>query len=107
MTFEFLKNVSKIQLRFLIGKQLTPANLIFCPFLFQYAFWIPGLTIALKLPLIIPPIDWYLTKIRGGWTRNQKSSDSTEIFGMDNLGMDQSKIKGYGSIDKMELIKVN
>merc|ERR1712008_101655 len=46
----------------------------------MYAFWIPGLTIALKLPLLIPPIDWYLTKIRGGWTRNQKSSDSSEIF---------------------------
>ena len=107
MTFEFLKNVSKIQLRFLIGKQLTPANLFFCPFLFQYAFWIPGLTIALKLPLIIPPIDWYLTKIRGGWTRNQKSSESSEIFGMDNLGMDRPKQKGYGSTDKMELIEEN
>merc|ERR1711971_328188 len=73
---------------------------ILCGFFFTattYAFWIPGLTIALKLPLIIPPIDWYLTKIRGGWTRNQKSSDSSEIFGMDNLGMDQPKIKGSPS----------
>ena len=36
---------------------------------FQYILWIPGLTLALKVPLLIPPVDWYLTKIRSGWTR--------------------------------------
>ena len=50
----------------------------------QYAIWVPGLTILLKGPLIITPIDNYLTKIRGGWTRGPgKSSDSTIVNGED------------------------
>jgi hypothetical protein len=53
MAFIFLKNVSKIQLRFLIGKQLTPANLMFCPFLFTLLFW-NILTQKNKHSLILP-----------------------------------------------------
>ena len=45
--------------------------------LFQYALWIPVLTLALKMPLVFPPVDWYLTKIRGGWTRGIQAEKST------------------------------
>jgi len=42
-----------------------------------YALWIPVLTLALKMPLVFPPVDWYLTKIRGGWTRGIPAEKST------------------------------
>jgi len=38
---------------------------------FQYALYIPILTIAMKIPIIV--LDRYLTKIRGGWERNSNS----------------------------------
>merc|ERR1711997_1001037 len=40
---------------------------------FQYALYIPALTIAMKIPVLI--LDRYLTKIRSGWERNSKSQD--------------------------------
>ena len=46
--------------------------------LFQYALWIPALTLALKMPLVFPPVDWYLTKIRGGWTRGIPAEKSAK-----------------------------
>lgn len=44
----------------------------------NYALWIPVLTLALKMPLVFPPVDWYLTKIRGGWTRGIPVEKSTK-----------------------------
>jgi len=38
---------------------------------FQYALYIPILTIAMKIPIVF--LDRYLTKIRGGWERNSNS----------------------------------
>jgi len=38
---------------------------------FQYALYIPALTIGMKIPVVI--LDKYLTKIRSGWERNSKS----------------------------------
>merc|ERR1711973_428185 len=38
---------------------------------FQYALYIPILTIAMKIPIVF--LDSYLTKIRGGWERNSNS----------------------------------
>ena len=35
------------------------------------------MTLALKIPLVFPPVDWYLTKIRGGWTRGIPAEKST------------------------------
>jgi len=40
----------------------------------MYSIWVPGLTIALKVPLLLPCIDFQLTKIRGGWTRGVDES---------------------------------
>ena len=37
--------------------------------LFQYVMYIPGLTILLKIPLVMPFISCHLDKIRGGWER--------------------------------------
>ena len=48
---------------------ISNAN-IHLPSLFQYALYIPFVTIVMKVFLIIPPIDWHLTKIRGGWERH-------------------------------------
>merc|ERR1711997_101874 len=42
----------------------------YIPSSFQYALYIPGLTIALKIPLLC--LDRYLTKIRSGWERSAK-----------------------------------
>jgi hypothetical protein len=36
---------------------------------FQYVMYIPGLTILLKIPLVMPCVSCYLDKIRGGWER--------------------------------------
>ena len=55
---------------------------ILCLIVLQYAIWIPALTLILKFPLLLPPVDWYLTKIRGGWTRGiEKYSHSAQIIG--------------------------
>merc|ERR1719273_1630562 len=37
---------------------------------FQYALYIPGLAIAMKIPVVL--LDSYLTKIRSGWERSSK-----------------------------------
>ena len=51
----------------------------------QYSIWVPGLTIALKIPLLLPCVDYHLTKIRGGWTRginesNKAWSNKNKLF---------------------------
>jgi len=43
------------------------------PSSFQYVLYIPGLTVLLKLPLMIPPISWHLDKIRSGYERGVSS----------------------------------
>merc|ERR1719400_2960861 len=46
----------------------------YVPPTFQYALYIPGLAILMKIPIVLD--DWlqigYLNKIRGGWERNSK-----------------------------------
>jgi hypothetical protein len=59
----------------IVSRQIS--NFLFYFNLFQYALWIPVLTLALKMPLVFPPVDWYLTKIRGGWTRGIPAEKST------------------------------
>jgi len=44
------------------------------PSSFQYALYIPFLTILLKIPLIIPPLSTHLTKIRAGYVRSSKKA---------------------------------
>merc|ERR1712109_229143 len=39
------------------------------PSSFQYALYVPGLTILLKLPLVLPPISTHLDRIRAGYVR--------------------------------------
>merc|ERR1712203_618880 len=39
------------------------------PSSFQYVLYIPGLTILLKIPLVLPPISSHLDKIRSGYVR--------------------------------------
>jgi len=39
------------------------------PSSFQYALYIPGITILLKIPLVLPPLSGHLDKIRGGYVR--------------------------------------
>lgn len=41
----------------------------YVPPTFQYAVYLPGLAIVMKIPLILPCIDHKLQKIRGGWER--------------------------------------
>ena len=54
--------------------------MIWC-FLFQYALYIPGLTILMKIPIVLD--DWlqigYLNKIRGGWERNSKWGTGSKV----------------------------
>jgi len=47
---------------------------------FQYALYIPALTIAMKIPVLI--LDRYLTKIRSGWERNSKSQYGNSKVGV-------------------------
>ena len=49
-------------------------------YLFQYALYVPGLTVVLKAPLVIPPLSWHLDKIRGGYERGSKAKvDSSNV----------------------------
>lgn len=41
----------------------------YIPSSFQYALYIPGITIVLKLPLVLPPLGTHLDRIRGGYVR--------------------------------------
>jgi len=41
------------------------------PSSFQYALYVPGLTILLKLPLLLPPLSTHLTRLRAGYVRGQ------------------------------------
>jgi len=45
------------------------------PSTFQYALYIPGLTILLKLPLVLPPLSCHLDRIRSGYVRGSDASD--------------------------------
>jgi len=52
----------------------------YIPSSFQYALYVPGLTVLLKAPLVIPPISWHLDKIRGGYERGYKTKvDSSSV----------------------------
>jgi len=42
------------------------------PSSFQYALYIPFLTILLKIPLVLPPLSCHLNNIRSGYVRNSK-----------------------------------
>ena len=44
---------------------------------FQYALYLPALTIALKLPLLL--LDPYLSKIRSGWERGGWSVKTRQV----------------------------
>lgn len=39
--------------------------------MFQYALYIPAITLGLKLPLLLPCVDLMLTRIRGGQDRQR------------------------------------
>merc|ERR1719273_1042206 len=46
---------------------------------FQYALYIPGLAIAMKIPVVL--LDSYLTKIRSGWERSTAArSTAGQVF---------------------------
>lgn len=47
------------------------------PSSFQYALYIPGLTILLKLPLVLPPLSCHLDNIRGGYVRGGAKKATT------------------------------
>jgi len=56
------------------------------PSSFQYVLYIPGLTILLKIPLVLPPLSSHLDKIRSGYVRsslisrnNNKKEKKNEI----------------------------
>jgi len=53
----------------------------YVPPTFQYALYIPGLAILMKIPIVLD--DWlqigYLNKIRGGWERNSKWGKSSKV----------------------------
>jgi len=44
----------------------------YIPSSFQYALYIPGLTILLKIPLIIPPLSTQLSRLRAGYVRGNR-----------------------------------
>jgi len=49
------------------------------PSSFQYALYVPLLTILLKIPLIIPPLSTHLYKIRAGYVRSKKRTSSNNV----------------------------
>jgi len=49
----------------------------YIPSSFQYALYIPGLTILLKLPLLLPPLASHLARLRAGHVRGLSSSSSS------------------------------
>jgi len=46
------------------------------PSSFQYVLYIPGLTILLKIPLVLPPLSSHLDKIRSGYVRSSLISSN-------------------------------
>jgi len=48
------------------------------PSSFQYALYIPFLTILMKLPLVLPPLSNHLTRIRAGYVRTGKQKDKVK-----------------------------
>jgi len=46
------------------------------PSSFQYALYIPFLTIIMKLPLVVPPLSTHLARIRTGYVRAAKGEES-------------------------------
>jgi len=48
------------------------------PSSFQYALYIPFLTILMKLPLVLPPLSTHLARIRAGYVRAGKQKDTAK-----------------------------
>lgn len=48
------------------------------PSSFQYALYIPGLTVFLKIPLVLPPLSCHLDNIRGGYVRGTKKTSAVD-----------------------------
>ena len=73
-------------------------NIVIFIILFQYAIYLPGLAILLKLPLLVPCIDQMLQKIRGGWERGYRQVDTSNKQYCDNFTMypNSTKIKMQG-----------
>ncbi|XP_076060592.1 metalloreductase STEAP3-like isoform X2 [Oratosquilla oratoria] len=46
----------------------------------QYALYLPMLCIILKIPLLIPPVDNHLQRIRGGYERPPRGGKKTEMI---------------------------
>lgn len=65
--------------------------------LLQYALYIPGLAIGLKIPLIL--LDKYLTKIRSGWERNNKWSTTTATAAR-GARADHASVKNNGQVNE-------
>jgi len=57
--------------------------------------YIPGLTILLKIPLVMPGISCYLDKIRGGWERKSAFKNNLSGVTLTNTLTDSSKNKTY------------
>jgi len=70
----------------------------YVPPTFQYAIYLPGLAILLKLPLLVPCLDQMLKKIRGGWERGYRKVDTSNKQYCDNFTMypNSTKIKIQG-----------
>ncbi len=52
--------------------------------MFQYALYIPGLTILLKVPLVLPPLSCYLDSIRGGHVRGRRDAPPPDTDSQNN-----------------------
>merc|ERR1711892_73783 len=46
------------------------------PSSFQYALYIPFLTILMKLPMVLPPLSTHLARIRAGYVRAAKQEEA-------------------------------
>ena len=45
----------------------------------QYALYVPGLTLLLKLPLLLPPLSSHLARIRGGYVRARPNTTKPAV----------------------------
>lgn len=45
---------------------------------FQYVLYIPGLTILMKIPLVLPPLSTHLDNIRGGYVRTKGGNTASQ-----------------------------
>jgi len=70
----------------------------YMPPTFQYAIYLPGLAIIMKIPLLLPCVDQMLEKIRGGWERGYRQVETTNKQYCDNFTMypNSAKIKMQG-----------